>query len=201
MDQSVGALLNQVEHFVADVFKNRLSENMFFHNLEHTLLVVEGVQIIAEAVGLSNQEKVLVILAAFLHDVGYTEKYLGHEEMSANMATAFLIKQGLAPEATKVVKSCILATSYPQYPNTLLERVICDADFYHFSLQNYQEYAHRLKKEWKLNLGLDYSQAAWDQLNLNMLQQHEYFTNYGKTILQEKKADNIAILLKRTRKV
>jgi len=197
MNKTVEPLLNRVENFVREQLRNRLSEKMYFHNLEHTLLVVEGVQIIGNAIGLLEEEKLVVILAAFLHDVGYTEKYAGHEEASANIATAFLMQNGFDAKRTEMVRNCILATKFPQNPTNELEAVICDADFFHFSLKNYQDYASRLKAEWKENLDLEYSQLAWDKLNLHMLQQHEYFTTFGKTVLQEKKADNISLLLKR----
>lgn len=75
--------------------------------------------------------------------------------------------------------------------------VICDADFYHFSLNDYQDYADRLKGEWEENLGLVYTDLAWDTLNLEMLSRHEYFTAYGKKILQEKKMLNIKKLIDR----
>lgn len=190
-------LLTRVERFVEDRLKNRLSNKMYFHNFEHTLLVVEGVQLIGRAVGLNDDECFLLILAAFLHDVGYTEKYVGHEEESANIAAEFLTENGLEPEKIEVVKGCIKATKFPQQPENKLQMVICDADFYHFALRDYQDYADRLKAEWETNLNLFYTNLEWDTLNFNMLSAHEYFTPYGKEVLQEKKKFNLESLKNR----
>ncbi|MFJ7761467.1 HD domain-containing protein, partial [Pedobacter suwonensis] len=190
-------LLTRVERFVEDRLKNRLSTKMYFHNLEHTLLVVEGVELIGRAVSLNNNECFLLILAAFLHDVGYTEKYIGHEEESANIAAEFLGENGLEPEKIEVVKECIKATKFPQQPENELQMVICDADFYHFALRDYQDYADRLRAEWETNLNLFYTNLEWDTLNFNMLSAHEYFTSYGKEVLQEKKKFNLERLKSR----
>ena len=190
-------LLKKVAVFVKECLQSRLSLQMYFHNLGHTLMVVNGVKRIGNAEGLSEDELFILKLAAFLHDVGYTEKYWGHEEESARIAAEFLGANGLAIEKIELVKKCIVATKFPQHPAGKLEEVICDADFYHFSLPDYQDYASRLKTEWETNLNLFYTDVEWDELNLNMLSAHIYFTDYGKNILQRKKALNIVKLKSR----
>ena len=184
-------LLARVEKFVEEIFQQRLGEEMYFHNLEHTILVVKGVRLIAKAIDLSQDDCFLLILSALLHDIGYTQNYIGHEDVSAAMAADFLSRNNLDEEKIKIVIGCILATKFPQYPSNELEKVICDADFYHFSLPDYQNYAVRLKLEWEQKLNLFYTDQEWDMLNLKMLTTHQYFTSYGKEILQKKKAFNI----------
>jgi len=197
MDSIVDQLLIKVASFVEERLKNRLSQKMYFHNLEHTLLVVEGVKLIGGNMGLSAEDHLVVILAAYLHDLGYTEKYIGHEEASADIAAVFLLGNGFEPDRVELVRECIMATRFPQFPKNELQMVICDADFYHFSLNDYQRYANKLKAEWEENLGLVYTEMAWDALNLEMLTRHEYFTAYGKKTLQEKKLLNIQKLINR----
>lgn len=197
MDHQMQILLKKVEQFVEDSLKSKLSPAMYFHNLEHTLLVVEGVQLISRAEQMNDDERFILILAAFLHDLGYTDKYTGHEEISVMVAGDFLRKNGVMEEMIEDVQGCIAATKYPQFPTNKLEMVICDADFYHFSLPDYQDFADRLKIEWENNLNLFYSDLEWDELNLNMLSGHEYFTAYGKSVLQKKKDLNIEKLKKR----
>ena len=158
---------------------------------------MNGVKRIGKAEGLSKDELFILELAAFLHDVGYTEKYWGHEEESARIAAEFLGANGLGLEKIALVKKCIVATKFSQHPVSKLEQVICDADFYHFSLPDYQDYASRLKTEWETNLDLFYTDVEWDELNLKMLSAHVYFTDYGENILQQKKALNIAKLKSR----
>lgn len=197
MDHHRQILLTKVEQFVESSLKSKLSPEMYFHNLEHTLLVVKGVQLISRAEKMNDDECFILTLAAFLHDLGYTEKYTGHEEVSVMIAGEFLRKNGLSEKMIEDVKRCIISTRYPQMPTNHLEMIICDADFYHFSIPDYQRFAYRLKIEWENNLNLFYSDLEWDKLNFMMLSGHEYFTAYGKTILQKKKALNIEQLKNR----
>ncbi|WP_316734625.1 HD domain-containing protein [Pedobacter aquatilis] len=189
-------LLTKVEDFVVKRFES-LGNDMHFHNLEHTLLVVEAVQLIGRDAGLTVEGRFLLILAAFLHDVGYTEKYIGHEELSAEIAKDFLANNGLSEEKIKVVIDCILATRFPQRPKNLMEQVICDADFYHFSLIDYPAFALKLKQEWELKLDKVFSSKEWDALNLKFLESHSYFTAFGQGVLQKNKDKNIAKLASR----
>jgi predicted metal-dependent HD superfamily phosphohydrolase len=197
MEREQEILLKKVETFVEKLFKKELSKNMYFHNFEHTLLVVDGVKTIGRQSNVSETELLTLILAAFLHDVGYIKQYIGHELASAEMARDFLLENGLDRHQIEVVVNCIMATKYPQLPNNDLEKIICDADFYHFSLPNYITFAARLKREWEENLCLVYSDMEWDVINIKMLVGHEYFTTFGKQALQKKKNLNIEKLIQR----
>lgn len=75
-----------------------------------------------------------------------------------------------------------------------MEVVLCDADFYHLSRAHYTKFEKSLRKERETCLNLYYTNEPWNALNLEMLTTHEYFTTYGKTVLQDGKAKNIAKL-------
>ncbi|KRT13624.1 hypothetical protein ASU31_23685 [Pedobacter ginsenosidimutans] len=197
MEKEQEILLKKVETFVKELLEKELPKSMYFHNFEHTLLVVDGVKTIGRQSNVNENELLTLILAAFLHDVGYTKQYIGHELASAKMAQDFLLENGLERHQIKLVSNCILATKYPQLPGTDLEKIICDADFYHFSLQSYTDFATRLKREWEENLRLVYTDREWDAINIKMLTGHEYFTTFGKQILQKKKNLNIEKLIQR----
>jgi uncharacterized protein len=197
MEKEQEILLQKVEAFVKELLEKELPKSMYFHNFEHTLLVVEGVRTIGKQSNVREKDLLLLTLAAFLHDVGYTKQYIGHELASVQIARDFLFENGLNDADIGVVSDCILATKYPQLPNNNLEKIICDADFYHFSLQNYIAFAARLKREWKENLHLVYSDREWDAINIKMLAGHEYFTTFGQQTLQKKKNLNIEKLIQR----
>lgn len=171
--------------------KEKLNPKLYFHNELHTAYVVTAAQEIGSNSGLNVEEMEIVMLAAWFHDTGYTEAYKDHELISIEIATQFLANLGIASEKIADVRSCILATRYPQKPVNLMEMVICDADFYHFSSDRYIDFASALKKEWEETIGLTYTQHQWDSINLEMLQFHHYFTPYSKVNLQSKKEENI----------
>ncbi|MGM9478347.1 HD domain-containing protein [Pedobacter sp. GSP4] len=197
MEKERGALLKSVEAFVKVLLAEKLPANMYFHNFEHTLLVVEGVKMIGKQSNVSENDLQLLTLAAFLHDVGYTCQYLGHEQASVEIAQKFLLENGCSEKDIEIVSKLIIATRYPQLPQNSLEKIICDADFYHFSLPDYISFAARLKREWEEILQLMHNDREWDAINLDMLAEHTYFTDFGKKILQKKKMLNIEKLIQR----
>lgn len=188
-------LIVAVSQFVTQLFKEKLSPKLYFHNTLHTSYVVTAAQEIGSQSGLTTEEMEIVMLAAWFHDTGYIEVYKDHELVSIEIATQFLAGLGIENEKIADVRSCILATRYPQKPTNLMEMVVCDADFYHFSANRYADFAMALKKEWEETIGLTYTQKQWDGINWEMLHFHQYFTSYAQANLQPKKEENIKRLL------
>jgi uncharacterized protein len=184
-------ILAKVREFATTTLSRRLPPNLYFHNLTHTLEVVAAAEEIGKGSDLSPAELETVSLAAWFHDLGYSNKYLDHETESAKIAADFLNNSGLEEDKIKAIIDCIMATKYPQQPSSLLQKVICDADFYHFSRKDYPRHEQSLKKEWEAKLNLIYTDREWNTLNFKMLQNHSYWTPYGKTVLQRKKEENI----------
>jgi len=143
---------------------------------------------------LTDTETISVKLAALFHDVGYTQVYTGHEEVSMEIAKDFLSERDVEEEIIQMVCGCISATRFPQFPKDGLGMIICDADFYHFSLPDYELYAERLRKEWSENLGKQYTDKEWNSLNLKLLTDHHYFTDYSRSDLEKRKHHNIITL-------
>lgn len=189
-------LITDIQNYVVNLFAKRLKVNYHFHCLAHTQNVVAAVEEIGSRCGLDQEEMTTVIAAAWFHDTGYTEVYNGHEAISVAISTNYLKSVKISNDFIMKVRGCILSTRIPQQPCTLLEKVICDADFYHLSKSDYSVYAMALKTEWETCLNLTYSDQQWNALNLEMLTTHEYFTDYGKTVLQQRKQKNIDYLLK-----
>ena len=176
---------------MTNLFSDRLSPQLCFHNAYHTGNVVIDAQEIGLNAGISSDELDLVSIAAWFHDTGYTKGYVGHEQLSVAIARDFLMEHGLDANQIEKVTSCILATTFPQRPKNTFEMVLCDADFYHFSRLDYPKFEKSLRKEWATCLNLHYTDEQWNSLNLEMLTSHKYFTNFGKTVLQERKQKNI----------
>jgi len=189
-------LLDKVEEFATMLLKQRLSRDLYFHNLNHTIEVVSATLDIGLHSNITDEELETVAIAAWLHDLGYCSTYKGHETESANIARVFLTILKTDESRIEQIISCILATRMPQNPSSLLEKIICDADFYHFTRNDYPKHEQALKKEWEINLNLHYTDEQWNKLNHHMLREHNYWTAYGKTVLQPKKELNIRKLNK-----
>jgi len=188
-------LVRLASKFVKNLLNNQLYSNMHFHNILHTQYVVNAVTEICFQCKISDHEMAILKTAAWFHDTGYCYAYSGHEDSSIGIVATFLKQEDANPEFTNDVIACIESTKMPQSPKNLLQQIMCDADMFDLADNDYPTYAAQLRSEWELILNKRYSDEEWRQTNLNMLIQHKYFTNYGKTVLQEHKLANIDKLL------
>jgi len=186
-----GKILNAVEIYVMAYLKDNLSSKLTFHNLNHTLEVVHAVKEIAAQDDLSEEQLVIIQIAAWFHDCGYAKAYTGQEDSSKQLANDFL-KDNQYPEEfiTRVLK-CIEATRYPQKPMIKEARILCDADLYHFTKPDYHCYEDALRRELELYFNHGFTKTEWAHTNCGILENHVYFTDYGKNVLQKFKTINV----------
>ncbi|WP_420388464.1 Pycsar system effector family protein [Roseivirga sp.] len=184
-------LVPKVQSYCKELFSDRLSENFVYHNYHHTERVVDAARIIGRESELTDEELELVTIAAWFHDVGYTEGCDNHEETSVKIAEAYLSQEGLPEDKIRIISGCILATRMPQAPKNLLEQILCDADMHHLACTDYHKMSDRMHREIELTKNKKISESDWDKLNFSFFNDHEYFTEFGKKYLQPIKDDNL----------
>ncbi len=180
--------------FVEELLRNQLPEGHIFHNVNHTHLVVQSVEEICDFLNISEPEREVVLLAAWFHDCGHINACTKHEEESKKFAKSFLKAANYPDSKITKVLQCIEATKLPQHPVDILGQIICDADLYHLAASNYFDLLAKLREEWVQIRNEEYSDKEWFKLNLNFLQSHQYFTDFGKEVLEEKKQSVIKVL-------
>lgn len=189
-------LIRKAKGYAEKTLSAEIFEKHDYHNIEHTREVVEAATKIGKACELTDDEMEAVIIAAWLHDIGYEEESNNHEAIAAARARKLLEKEGAKPEVIRMVEDAIEATKMPQQPKSLVSKVLCDADLYHLATDQYAENALKLRQEWR-SLGFkDMQDVEWDQFNLQFLESHKYHTTYGQTELAEGKKKNIKKLRK-----
>lgn len=188
-------LVEKASAFVSQYFEaNRDRSSGIYHDLTHTKETVSAGLEIAEGMDLPEQSMVLVALACWFHDVGHIESATEHEEKSAEIATDFLLKEGVDSEAIEIVKGCILATKVPQSPQNQLQQVVCDADLSHLGSDNYKQKNELLRIEFEKNRNMPFADEEWLQLNIGFFAGHSFFTSHAQELFNGKKQENFAIL-------
>ncbi len=172
-----------------------------FHNEEHTMNVYENVLKIGIYENKNLQDLEPVLLTALFHDTGNATVFAGHENCSSIEASNFLVAQEYPDAKIAVVIDCINATKMPQRPLDIYEKIICDADLFHLGTRSYRSKNKLLRREWAKFLNTEYSDEAWDSLNITFLEQHSFHTRYGKEILGPVKMENLKELKERHEKV
>lgn len=184
-------LIKKARILAEETFRGKAFEKRDFHNLEHTLEVVASAKEIADQSDLNEDETESVIIAAWLHDIGYEQGHENHEDVAAAIASNSLAEWGATPARIAAITEAIVATKMPQQPKSMVSKVLCDADLYHLSSPQCEESGNKLRKEWR-SLGFkDMTDEEWLQFNVQFMESHRYHTPYGQTVLEQKKKKNI----------
>lgn len=190
-------LLETTEVFVSDLLTNELDARYLYHNLKHTQRVVKSTKELLEAHDLSDDNKEVLLLTAWLHDVGYTKGTANHEENSCHIGAEFLSKQGYDERKIQKVTDCIKATKRYHEPTTMEEKIIRDADCSHFAQKSYFETSDYLREELSLLDIAEYSGKEWRKANIEMFEKEQHFyTDYAKDNWSDGKAKNLKKLRK-----
>lgn len=192
------SILKSVEIYVRELYKNRSANGDLYHNIVHTIEVVEAVKKLSKLEGVSENEKEILLIAAWFHDTGYFHCCDGHEEQSSEYAKEFLMKESYPAEATEIVLNCIKATECPQNPKNKLEEIICDADLHHLGMPDMQKKSELLRKELDVKGIKKANEVEWLKISLDFIKNHHFFTvsaekEYGpqKKINQKKIEDRL----------
>jgi len=184
-------LLKKTKVYVESFLKENLSEQIYYHDLEHTIEVVNHVIEIGTASNLSNIELETALIAGWFHDVGYYKGSDNHEAESKAVAEKFLKSENVDDSIIANVGSCIISTIIPQRPLNLMEEVLCDADLYHLATKDFFKKSELLRKEFSIIFHDEIDDEVWIKNSIKFIKNHTFFTDYAKEKLLPLKKENL----------
>jgi len=184
-------LLFKVEEFVKSYFISHPNDRLVYHNLYHTESVVKASKEIALHEGLDDNELLIVICAAWFHDIGYLVDIHNHETVGADIARKFFEENTVEESTIQAIVNCILATKLPQHPKNLLEFIVCDADLYHLGTSDFKGATRLMRKERSLLNGLHISKEEWRESTAQLMENHHYWTKFCQETLNKEKERNL----------
>ncbi len=194
MRENVTTILEEAEEFASKILKNEVSEKMTYHNYEHTRQVVNMAAKISDEMAIAPDEREIVLLAAWFHDLGYRKGGLRHEEESRRIAEKFLEERNYAREKIDRVASCIMATQMPQNPKDHLGQILCDSDLAHLGSEEYLKKSELLREEIEQVKGQKLDKLAWLSINKAFLEGHCFFTRFAKSFFSEGVSKNLKMV-------
>ncbi len=189
----------EMQDFVLSLFKEKLNQNYYFHNEQHTLYVLDKAVEIAHYEKCTEADIELLKVAALWHDAGYINIYFGHEEESCELSKIYLPDFGYNQKEISIVCGMIMATKTPQSPQNLLEEIVADADLEYLGTSSAENKAMLLYKELKY-LNPILTEKQWNETQINFIKTHHYFTNYCKTFAEPAKEAYLSKLIKELNK-
>jgi len=198
MDTNV---LSKVKKYIGNTFREKGSSESHYHNFRHTAEVAKAAEEIADAVGINADDKEVLLIASWFHDIGHIESCEGHEDIGIEMAQKFLTEIKYPESKIKRVVSLINATRLPRNPKNLLDEIICDADLHHLGTNNFDKNADLYKSEIEALKGGKISDLEWLTNNVKFLEEHKFYTDYAKQKFDTQKNINYIKTKKKLKKV
>ena len=184
-------ILKISEDYAKNLLKDKLSSVYTYHNLDHTIQVVDKIKILAKEENISPEDTENLLLAGWFHDLGYVDNADNHEEESRKIASDFLKQHQFPEERIAKIGELILATDKFYKPKNHLEEVIKDADLYHLASDDYFRICENLRQEIKEVHHQKFSKLKWAELNISFFAKHQFYTKFAKENWQPKKEKNV----------
>lgn len=170
--------------------KDGLHKHYYYHNVRHTLDVIEQSQAIGKLEGVTERELEILKIAALFHDTGFLKVRSGHEQASVDFFQSIGGLSALTHEDCDTITGCIRATHMPQTPLNHLEQILCDADLDYLGREDFGLIGENLFLEMSA-CGEMSDRFTWDNLQVKFLEAHKFHTTSNQARRDGKKAENL----------
>lgn len=184
-------LYNDAKDFILEELKQKLSIDLFYHNIEHTLDVLGAATRYARMEDVSEHEQLLIQTAALFHDSGMLRTYKNHEDKSVEIIKEVLPDFKYTKDDIEVISGMIMTTKLPQSASNLLEKILCDADLDYLGRTDFFMIAMSLQHEWNILKFKETDLLQWYELQVDFLQNHVFYTQSAKTLRNDQKQKNL----------
>jgi uncharacterized protein len=168
--------LEKAGDYISELLKTKLPSRLHYHDFQHTIEVHDAAVAIASKENISNgRDLVLLRSAALFHDCGYLNVYDDHEEESCRIAREVLPQFGYTDADIEVITAMIMKTKVPQVPETLLQKILCDADLDHLGREDFKDKSIKLYHEWK-ETGRVSDEESYNKMQISFIESHRFWT-------------------------
>lgn len=167
--------------FILEKLNQVFDNDSYYHCVNHALEVESACALISDNISeISEQDQEILSIAALCHDIGYSENFDNHEQLSVDFVTSNLTSFGYNDDEISLISELIFATKFPHKPKNILEQIICDADLSYLGGDSYFEQSSKLKVELEhFNIRKFQTSGDWIEYQLKFLDKHEFHTDYA----------------------
>jgi class 3 adenylate cyclase/predicted metal-dependent HD superfamily phosphohydrolase len=176
----------EIQEELLDFMEQKLPNNLYYHNIKHTIDVITEVELIGWAEGVSPENIFLLKVAALFHDSGHIISYADHEVRGCEIAQERLSNYGFSDEQIETICRLILATKVPPHPKDLLEEIICDSDLDYLGRTDFIPVSNTLYNELK-ERNMIGTLNDWNKMQIKFIGNHQYFTKTARGLREVNK--------------
>lgn len=186
-----------LQEVILDKLEKELPSFLHYHNYKHTIDVVNQAELIGYGEGVDDLDILLLKTAALFHDSGHIIGYDNHEFFGTQIAREILPKWKYTQEQIDKICQLIMATKLPPNPQTLLEKIMCDADLDYLGRSDFIPVSNSLYDELRAQ-GKEIDINTWNKQQVKFLTGHQYFTSTAlrlREIGKEKQIERLKKLI------
>lgn len=179
-----------LQEIILDKLEKHLPQNLYYHNVKHTVDVVTQVELIGLGEGVTDEDLLLLKTAALFHDTGHALSYEDHESQSCQMAREILPEYYYTTSQIDTICELIMATKLPPKPRNKLEEIMCDADLDYLGRSDMIPVSNTLFLELKERSMIG-TLRDWNKLQMRFISGHQYFTETARNLREVNKQAQI----------
>ena len=188
-----------LEDVILTKLEKGLDKRLYYHNVKHTIDVINQVEVIGIGEGVSDEEMILLKTAALFHDLGHTISFIDHEEQGIIFAKDILPDYNYSKEQIEIISELIYATKFPPEPRNKLEEIICDADLDYLGRDDFIPSSYNLYLE-MFEHGRVNTKEEWDEIQVAFLRTHQYYTKTAREAREVNKQEQLKKILEQLEK-
>ena len=179
-----------LQEFILDKLEKELPGDLHYHNVKHTIDVVNQVELIGYGEGVDDHSILLLKTAGLFHDAGHTINYDDHEYYGTQIARRILPSYNYNEKEIERISGLIMSTKLPPQPRDLLERIMCDSDLDYLGRSDFIPVSNTLYEEMRAQGKID-SINEWNKIQLKFLSSHQFFTETANKLREVNKQKQI----------
>ena len=188
-------LLNKIEVFATEFITNKNPESIVYHDISFTHRLISAVKVISENENVSEKDIELLLAAAWIYGLGYYDAesfgskriISGCIKCTIRIGKPFLEEINYPQEHIAIVYAILENTKHPLNPTNKLEQIFADALYYDFAREKGEKYLKKMYQELLIFQAISIGKKKWNDELITLLENHTYFTTYGKSVLEPKK--------------
>ena len=193
----MNAIVQRAEAHVRAHVAAHFPPALTYHNITHIEGVAQAADRLADKAGLGEEDRTTLLVAAWFHDLGMDLGREGHEMRSAELAIAFLAKEGATQARIDRVRELILATTLEGTARDAMEQFIRDADMAHLASENFPSTIRSLREEREAVTGQPMKKRKWLEENVAFVEGTRYGSTQAQDLWDAGKARNLTWLKER----
>jgi predicted metal-dependent HD superfamily phosphohydrolase len=190
-------LIKQAEAYISKYMQKHANPKLLFHNLQFTKNTVSVATKIIKQYTLEEKDSFIVMAATWFLNAGYSRDIFHPEEASLKIAEEFFCKSGVDIDTIEEIKKCMLAAKTPAVPGQLEQQIIWDANTFYLGSPGFFSYNKLQYKEAELLGMVSIDKSEWKRNMIQLLESHQFYTDYCRDRLNSKKLENLEILRKK----